>query len=100
MCACVCSFLCSDSLLYFFLFLSTLHGVYTQDCSCTFDHVRGYTFICRCCIMKRAKYQSLTTERKRGMIDMVDNFTSGNKKKDTAWRVSLAGKTVATAVTQ
>ena len=32
------NFLCSDSLLYtvyFFLFLSTLHGVYTRDCSCT-----------------------------------------------------------------
>ena len=33
------NFLCSDSLLYtsaiyFFLFLSTLHGVYTRDCSC------------------------------------------------------------------
>ena len=29
------NFLCSDSLLYiyFFLFLSTLHGVYTRDCS-------------------------------------------------------------------
>ena len=27
------NFLCSDSL--FFLFLSTLHGVYTRDCSCT-----------------------------------------------------------------
>ena len=25
------NFLCSDSLLYFFLFLSTLHGVYTRD---------------------------------------------------------------------
>ena len=30
----VCSFLCSDSLLYFFLFLSILYGVYTRDCSC------------------------------------------------------------------
>ena len=32
------NFLCSDSLLYiyFFLFLSTLHGVYTRDCSCNF----------------------------------------------------------------
>ena len=31
------NFLCSDSLLYiyFFLFLSTLHGVYTRDFSCT-----------------------------------------------------------------
>ena len=29
------NFLCSDSLLYFFLFLSTLHSVYTRDCSCT-----------------------------------------------------------------
>ena len=29
----VCSFLCSDSLVYFFLFLSILHGVYTRDCS-------------------------------------------------------------------
>ena len=28
------NFLCSDSLLYFFLFLSTLHSVYTRDCSC------------------------------------------------------------------
>ena len=27
------NFLCSDSLLYFFLFLSTLHSVYTRDCS-------------------------------------------------------------------
>ena len=27
---------CSDSLLYFFLFLSTLHSVYTRDCSCKF----------------------------------------------------------------
>ena len=26
------NFLCSDSLLYFFLFLSTLHSVYTRDC--------------------------------------------------------------------
>ena len=25
------NFLCSDSLLYFFLFLSTLHSVYTRD---------------------------------------------------------------------
>ena len=30
----VCSFLCSDSSLYFFIFLSILHGVYTRDCSC------------------------------------------------------------------
>ena len=31
------NFLCSDSLLYtyFFLFLSTLRGVYTRDCSYT-----------------------------------------------------------------
>ena len=29
------NFLCSDSLLYFFLFLSTLHSVYTRDCSCS-----------------------------------------------------------------
>ena len=28
------NFFCSDSLLYFFLFLSTLHSVYTRDCSC------------------------------------------------------------------
>ena len=28
------NFLCSDYLLYFFLFLSTLHSVYTRDCSC------------------------------------------------------------------
>ena len=28
------NFLYSDSLLYFFLFLSTLHSVYTRDCSC------------------------------------------------------------------
>ena len=33
------NFLCSDSLLYFFLFLSTLHSVYTRDCSCTCIHV-------------------------------------------------------------
>ena len=31
------NFLCSDSLLYFFLFLSTLHSVYTRDCSCTLN---------------------------------------------------------------
>ena len=29
------NFLCSDSLLYFFLFLSTPHSVYTRDCSWT-----------------------------------------------------------------
>ena len=44
------NFLCSDSLLYtsffFFLLLSTLHGVYTRDCSwsthactCTYMYV-------------------------------------------------------------
>ena len=32
------NFLCSDSLLYFFLFLSTLHSVYTRDCSCMSIH--------------------------------------------------------------
>ena len=32
------SFLCSDSLLYT-LFLSTLHGVYTRDCSCMHWHI-------------------------------------------------------------
>ena len=31
------NFLCSDSLLYFFLFLSTLHSVYTRDCSCVIN---------------------------------------------------------------
>ena len=31
------NFLCSDSLLYFFLFLSTLHSVYTRDCSCNWS---------------------------------------------------------------
>ena len=29
------NFLCSDSAIYFFIFLSTLHGVYTRDCSYT-----------------------------------------------------------------
>ena len=32
------NFLCSDSLLYFFLFLSTLHSVYRRDCSCVSHH--------------------------------------------------------------
>ena len=31
------NFLYSDSLLYFFLFLSTLHSVYTRDCSCSIE---------------------------------------------------------------
>ena len=56
------NFLCSDSLLYFFLFLSTLHSVYTRDCSCTIIisimynnyinnvHVHVYTIIILSCI--------------------------------------------------
>ena len=35
------NFLCSDSLLSFFLFLSTLHSVYTRDCSCSIYKGRG-----------------------------------------------------------
>ena len=39
------NFLCSDSLLYFFLFLSTLHSVYTRDCSCVSWYVYHGTYI-------------------------------------------------------
>ena len=40
------NFLCSDSLLYFFLFLSTLHSVYTRDCSCIYTHTHTHTHAC------------------------------------------------------
>ena len=40
------NFLCSDSLLYFFLFLSTLHSVYTRDCSCSSITVFRLPFSC------------------------------------------------------
>ena len=36
------NFLCSDSLLYFFLFLSTLHSVYTRDCSWNTETTLAY----------------------------------------------------------
>ena len=43
LCVRVCSFLCSDSLLYiyFFIFLSILHGVYTRDCSYIYNYIGG-----------------------------------------------------------
>ena len=44
------NFLCSDSLLYFFLFLSTLHSVYTRDCSCDIMRYTVYTEI-TCCVL-------------------------------------------------
>ena len=47
LCVRVCSFLCSDSLLYyiyFFLFLSILHGVYTRDCSWCKRHKSKISF--------------------------------------------------------
>ena len=40
------NFLCSDSLLYFFLFVSTLHGVYTHDCSCMCLCMRACLYAC------------------------------------------------------
>ena len=51
------NFLCSDSLLYFFLFLSTLHSVYTRDCSCTcaiFNSKLGLSYgLCHYDVMHR-----------------------------------------------
>ena len=46
----VCSFLCSDSLVYTFLFLSTLHGVYTPDCSCEVVKTSRF-YIINCTVM-------------------------------------------------
>ena len=44
------NFLCSNSLLYFFLFLSTLHSVYTCDCS--------YYSTCACTIIISIMYNN------------------------------------------
>ena len=35
--------------------------------------------ICRRCMVKRNKYQSLTIERKLGIIDEVDSLPSGKR---------------------
>ena len=61
------NFLCSDSLLYFFLFLSTLHSVYTRDCSC--KHVA--------CVEQR-KYTGLDGVLGLGHASMWHVWSTGN----------------------
>ena len=41
--------------------------------------------------MKRGKYHWLTNERELGIIDEVGSLSLGNKKKNTAQRVSFVG---------
>ena len=49
------NFLCSNSLLYFFLFLSTLHSVYTRDCSCVCACVCMCACACVCVSVKHMR---------------------------------------------
>ena len=71
------NFLCSDSLLYFFLFLSTLHSVYTRDCSCTAKRL-GVKIICSSQQIKDTRICAVSCSTSRG-VEVYSNTTlSGN----------------------